>query len=124
MNASALSLLWLLLIVALIPAALWLLRRSPMGASLAGVPGLAAPVRPVGSHALSPQQRLVTVEVGEGAQRVWLVLGVTPQQITTLHVLTDPPALPAAAAAPGLPQAFGPLLAKLRRDGQGGPDAR
>ena len=35
--------------------------------------------------------RLVTVEVGQGEQRQWLVLGVTPQGITALHTM---PAMP------------------------------
>ena len=36
------------------------------------------------------QQRVVTVEVGEGAQTVRLVLGVTAQSIQCLHVLQAP----------------------------------
>ena len=34
---------------------------------------------------LGPQQRVVTVQVGEGARAVCLVLGVTPGAITALH---------------------------------------
>ena len=62
------------LILALIPAALWLLKRTPMG----GVAGGIAPMRVVGALPLAPNQRLVTVEVGQGEQRRWLVLGVSP----------------------------------------------
>lgn len=34
---------------------------------------------------VGPQQRVVTVEVGPEGARVWLTLGVTPQNITCLH---------------------------------------
>jgi flagellar protein FliO/FliZ len=42
---------------------------------------------------LGPQQRVVTVQVGEGQDRVCLVLGVTPGGISALHQM----ALPAEA---------------------------
>ncbi len=35
--------------------------------------------------AVGAQQRVVTVEVGPPGARTWLVLGVTQQNITTLH---------------------------------------
>jgi len=37
--------------------------------------------------AVGPQQRVVTVEVGPEGARTWLVLGVTAQQVSCLHVL-------------------------------------
>jgi flagellar protein FliO/FliZ len=111
MNGSALSLLWFVAIVAMIPAVLWLLKRSPMGASL-GAAG-AGPVRPVASVAVGPQQRIVTVEVVEAGERRWLVLGVTAQQITHLYSLTAPPA-EAAPAAPVPPTPFAALLSNWR----------
>ena len=43
---------------------------------------------------LGPQQRVVTVQVGEGEDRVCLVLGVTPGGISALHQMP----LPAEAA--------------------------
>jgi flagellar protein FliO/FliZ len=79
------SLLWFAAVIAAIPLALWLFKRSPLGAGMAGQG--AAPMKVVGALALSPSQRIVTVEVGEGAARTRLVLGVTAQQITTLHQL-------------------------------------
>ena len=82
MNAGSAftSLLWFIAILALSPAALWLLKRSPAGgATMQGA------LRTVAVLPLSPSQRLVTVEVGRGEARRWLVLGVTGQQITTLH---------------------------------------
>jgi flagellar protein FliO/FliZ len=87
------SLLWFALILALIPLALWLLKRTPMGGAAAhGI------LRSVAALPLSASQRIVTVEVGQGAARRWLVLGVTPHSITTLHAME-----PQADAAPFLP---------------------
>jgi flagellar protein FliO/FliZ len=76
------SLLSFALVVALIPVALWLLRRTPLGGAAQGQ-GL----RSVAVLPLSATQRIVTVEVGRGEDRRWLVLGVTAQGITTLHSL-------------------------------------
>ena len=76
------SLLWFLAILALIPLALWLLKRTPMG----GAAGQGV-LRSVAALPLSTSQRIVTVEVGRGEARRWLVLGVTPQSITTLHTM-------------------------------------
>jgi flagellar protein FliO/FliZ len=110
------SLLWFIAILALIPAALWLLKRTPAGGSASQ--GL---MRTVAVLPLSPSQRLVTVEVGRGETRRWLVLGVTGQQITTLHEmapLADAAPVPAQAAAP-----FAQLLSRLRGH-KDGSDAR
>ena len=62
-------------------------------------------MRTVGVLPLSASQRVVTVEVGQGLDRRWLVLGVTGQSITTLYTMCaqDAPALqdaPAPATAP------------------------
>ncbi len=91
-------------ILALIPLALWLLRRSPLGARFgaglgaAAAGGAAAPVRLVGMLSLAPQQRIVTVEVGSGEARQWLVLGVSPAGIASLHQMPAQAELPRAAA--------------------------
>ncbi len=103
------GLLWFVVILAAIPLALWLLKRTPYGAAMSG--GAGAPVRPVASLPIGPNQRLVTVEVGQGEERRWLVLGVTPQAITPLHTLTaqgEPP-----SATPAEPP-FAQLLKKVR----------
>ena len=49
--------------------------------------GPLANTRVVSSVALGPHQRVVTVEVGPESERVWLVLGVSPQNIQCLHTL-------------------------------------
>ena len=119
MNTSSLTpLLWLVGVVALIPLLLWLVKRSPMGASLSS-----GPVRQVGVMPLSATQRLVTIEVGQGEDRLWLVLGVTPDRIATLHTMaplsTPTGAVTAASASPQ--STFAQLLQRLQG---GGHDAR
>jgi len=105
------SLLWFIAIIVMIPAALWLLKRTPMGG--AGGHGL---MRSVAVLPISPSQRLVTVEVGSGDERRWLVLGVTAQSITTLHSMAPQDAAVATPAATVPPLPFAQLLSKLRQD--------
>ena len=114
--------MWFFAIVAMIPLALWLLKRTPLGGGMA-LPGTP---RAVAVLPLSAQQKLVTVEVGQGADRQWLVLGVTAQGIRTLHTMAAQGDAAATVSAPALPQAaFAQLLARLRRDGSSGAgDAR
>ena len=96
------SLIWFIAIIAMIPVALWLLKRSPMMAGAGqGV------LKSVAALPLSQNQRIVTVEVGSGEERRWLVLGVTPQSITTLHTMA-----PQDVAAPGTPGATGTAAAE------------
>jgi len=68
-------------------------------------------MRSVAVLPLAPNQRLVTVEVGRGDARRWLVLGVSAQSITTLHEMApqdDGPVTPQAVAP------FSLLLARLQ----------
>ena len=103
------SVIWFIAIIAMIPVALWLLKRTPMGgASSQGM------LRSIAALPLSTNQRIVTVEVGQGDARRWLVLGVTAQSITTLHTMEPQGELPAAPVAP-VP-GFAQLLGKLRQD--------
>jgi flagellar protein FliO/FliZ len=105
------SLLWFIAIIVMIPAALWLLKRTPMGG--AGGQGV---MRSVAALPLSTNQRIVTVEVGQGESRRWLVLGVTAQSITTLHTMEPQaesvPRVGVDTVTPG----FGQLLNRLRQD--------
>ena len=110
-NGSLAPLLWFVGIVALIPLALWLLTRTPLGAAAA-----VGPMRTVSALPLSASQRIVTIEVGSGDDRLWLVLGVTPQSIRTLHTMAPPDPDPAPAAA--TPQTtFAQLLQRVRPRG-------
>lgn len=120
---SLTPLIWLALVLVSIPAALWLLKRSGYaGLSSRAVPGA---TRVVSQSVLSPQHRLVTVEVGDGADRCWLVLGMTGQQISVLHRLVPPPVAegPGSGDAASLPSiagtSFGYLLNQWRRGPQG-----
>ena len=109
------SLLWFIAIIVMIPCALWLLKRTPMGGGAGnGV------MRSIAALPLSTNQRIVTIEVGHGEERRWLVLGVTAQSITTLHTMdpqTDEHHDPAAVtiSSPG----FGQLLSRFRNTHHG-----
>ena len=90
--------------MALLP---WLLRRLKQRQSaLSGTGAVAA--RVLTAISLGPQQRLVTVEVGTGDARTCLVLGVTAQQITCLHVLPAPASAQTPAAAAAVAAALAP----------------
>jgi flagellar protein FliO/FliZ len=95
-------------VVAMIPLALWLLKRTPLG-SAAGATGA---MRLVAALPLAPNQRLVTVEVGTGDDRRWLVLGVTPGGIHTLHSLPPQPEATPRGLSAG---PFAQLLARQQR---------
>jgi flagellar protein FliO/FliZ len=121
--------LWFLAILASIPLLLWLFKRSQMLGGHAGSNGTA---RTVAVMPLSASQRVVTVEVGRGEERLWLVLGVTPQSITTLHTMAAlPPVAPTIPGAvddpvpphgPAPSATFSQLLGRLR--GPSGNDRR
>jgi flagellar protein FliO/FliZ len=111
MNSIA-SVLWFIAVLAMIPLALWLLKRTPMGGAAAH-----GHLRTIAALPLSPSQRIVIVEVGQGEAARWLVLGITAQQINTLYSL-PPQAVSdvgtvlqgAAAQTP-----FAQLMAKLKK---------
>ena len=117
--------MWFIAVIAMIPVALWLLKRTPLG----GGSGLAGTPRAVAVLPLSAQQKVVTVEVGQGEDRLWLVLGVSPQGIRTLHTMAalgDAPAAMPGGPAGQAAAPFAQLLSRLRRDGgaAGSGDAR
>jgi len=116
MSSAISSLLGFIAIIALIPAALWLLKRTPIGGGAAhGV------MRTVAMLPISTNQRLLTVEVGTGDDKKWLVLGVTPAGISTLHTMPPQPVTPQATPLPP----FAQLLARhLPGAKNGGADAR
>jgi flagellar protein FliO/FliZ len=116
------SFMWFVAIVAMIPLALWLLKRSPLGGPLVGRAG--AP-RTVATLPISAQQKIITVEVGQGDARQWLVLGVSPQGIRTLHTMMaqDEPDQhhgdDGHTTPPPPPAAFAQLLGRLRGEKPG-----
>jgi flagellar protein FliO/FliZ len=104
------SLLWFIAIIALIPATLWFLKRSPLGAG-----GGAGVMKSIASLPLSTSQRIVTVEVGTGDERRWLVLGVTPSSITTLHSMAAQTIEASPGAGSPVHPAFAQILGRFRR---------
>lgn len=80
----------LALIVALLLGLAWLARRVSVSKGF-GQGGL----KVVGGVALGPRERIVLLEVGDE----WLVVGVVPGQIRTLHRLAKGEPAPATAAS-------------------------
>ena len=72
-------LLGLTAIIGILFAGAWLLRRLNGGRGF----GSAGPLKVVGALMISARERILLVEVGES----WLVVGVVPGQIKTLHTL-------------------------------------
>lgn len=68
----------LVLVVAAILISAWLARR----AGLAGKQGTGV-LQYVGGLSLSPRQRIVVLQIED----TWLVVGVTPNQLISLHTL-------------------------------------
>ena len=82
--------------LACLPFAITRLRKN-LGLVQQGAQGQS---RVVSALAVGPSQRVVTVEVGPQGARVWLVLGVTAQEVSCLHTVqidraTSPQELPA-----------------------------
>lgn len=131
--APLMSVFGFMAVLLAVPAGLWLLRRQSAGGGLrrtglgggrgAGRAGTGMKV--IESLALGPGQRLVTVELGEGAQRRWLVLGVTAQNITPLRSIEPPPVSPVAVGACGPTGGapFSALLARFRAPAPQSPSA-
>jgi flagellar protein FliO/FliZ len=69
----------LALIIGLLLLGAYLLRRLNGGKAF----GHTGPMRVVGGLMLSPRERIVLLEVGE----TWIVVGIVPGQIKTLHTL-------------------------------------
>jgi flagellar protein FliO/FliZ len=78
------------LIVSLLLGTAWLARKVSGGKGF-GQAGM----RVVGGVALGPRERIVLVEVGD----TWLVVGIVPGQIRTLHTLPKGEALPEGLSA-------------------------
>ena len=112
------SLLWFIAIIALIPATLWFLKRTPLGGG-----GGSGVMKSIASLPLSTSQRIVTIEVGTGEERRWLVLGITPASITTLHTMAAQAVqVPASGTTGEVHPAFAQILGRFRRPGTGSDD--
>jgi len=99
MNTSSLMpLLAFVAVVALIPIALWAMRRAGLGGAPAG-----NLLRTVSSLSLSPSQKVVVVELMQGEASRWLVLGVGGDHITALATLDAPAQVALAIREPQAP---------------------
>jgi len=115
MTTSLMPLLAFLFVIALIPVGLWLMKRAGLG----GAGGPAGSVlRHVSQLSVGTAQRVTVVEVAVGAERHWLVLGVTGERVTQLASYPAPDA-PAAPPAPAHTAAVDQLIA--RWSGAAGP---
>nr|WP_260407097.1 flagellar biosynthetic protein FliO [Pseudomonas fluvialis] len=102
-------LLGLGLVVGLIFLLAWLLRRVQQQSGMRGN-GL---IRLLASQAIGPRERLLLVQVGTEQ----VLLGLTPGQISPLHVLKEPVHLPEAeAASPEFAQRLMEMLGKDQKD--------
>ena len=100
--------LGLLLVVALIFALAWLLRRVQQ----IGPAGNRA-IKLVASQALGPRDRLLLVQVGDEQ----ILLGISAGRITPLHVLKEPVQVPGGEpATPEFAQRLMELLGKDQKD--------
>lgn len=87
----------LALIVALLIGMAWLARKVSGGKGF-GQGGM----KIIGGVALGPRERIVLLEVGNE----WLVVGIVPGQIRTLHRLEKGIATPVEAASSGAEKPF------------------
>jgi flagellar protein FliO/FliZ len=111
------ALLLLALMVGIAFALKWARGRIPGVAGQGNGPAL----RVLSSLSLGPQQRVVTVQVGQGDERVCLVLGVAPGGVNALHQMPMP--VEPEVLTPGPQPAatgFAALLTQLTKK----PDAR
>ncbi|MDD2091691.1 flagellar biosynthetic protein FliO [Pseudomonas guariconensis] len=99
----------LLLVVGLIFALAWLLRRmqgaTPRGGQVIDI---------IGSRTIGPRDRLLLVQVGKEQ----ILIGHSPGNIEALHVLAEPVEVPASArpATPEFAQRLLELMGKDQKD--------
>ncbi|OHV12357.1 flagellar biosynthetic protein FliO [Kushneria phosphatilytica] len=96
----------LLVVLAIIGLCTWLIRR--LGRSR--LMGSQRHLKVIASQSVGQRERVVMVEVED----TWLVLGVAPGSVRTLHTLpARPPETPGAdSAPPGLSESFKRVLAQ------------
>jgi flagellar protein FliO/FliZ len=75
----------LAIMVALAFALKWARHRLPGAVGHSG-----PPMQVLSSLSLGPQQRVVTLQVGKGDERVCLVLGISPGSVNALHSMSLP----------------------------------
>lgn len=108
MTTSLMPLLAFVLVIALIPAVLWMMKRAGVGGAPSG--GVLKHVAQLG---LGASQRVTVVEIAVGAERHWLVLGVTGERVTQLASYPAPD-IAATPSAPAHTAAVNQLIARWR----------
>lgn len=92
--------LGLAIVLGLIIAAGWFMKRFSLGPSAAGL------IKIVAGTAVGQRERVVVVEVGE----TWMVLGIAPGRINALHTMPRGNIAAAPAQALGAPAGFAAWL--------------
>jgi flagellar protein FliO/FliZ len=110
MTTSLMPLVAFLFVIAMIPVALWLMKRAGLGGA-GGPQGNV--LRHVAQLSLGTSQRVTVVEIAVGVERHWLVLGVTGERVTQLASYPAPDT-PAAPSAPAHTAAVNQLIARWR----------
>ena len=118
MTTSLMPLLAFAAVIALIPIALWTMKRAGVGGSHGG-----NVLRHVAQMGVGAAQRVVVVEVAVGAERHWLVLGVTGERVSQLASYPAPDLAPGAAPTAHA-TAVNQLLARWRGGTGPNPGAR
>ena len=105
------ALVLLALMVGIAFALRWARHRLP------GAVGHSGPAMQVlATLSLGPQQRIVTVQVGQGDARFCLVLGISPGSVNALHQMPMPAGLVDATPNPVTPATgFAARLAQLTK---------
>jgi flagellar protein FliO/FliZ len=94
----------MVLVLAVIAATAWLLKRLAPRTY-----GSSSVLRVVAGAAVGPRERVVIVEIGS----TWLVVGVAPGCVNTLHQMPRAADGEPAAASPGATPAFAQWLKKF-----------
>ena len=97
-----------LVVIALIPGALWMMKRAGVGGAQAG-----SVLKPIANLAVGNTQKVAVVEVAVGAERHWLVLGITGERVSQLASYAAPD-VPATPQTPAHAMAVNQLIARWR----------
>jgi flagellar protein FliO/FliZ len=121
MQSTPQMVFWLVVVLLMIPASLWLLKRSGWAGRAASAASSAQVLQMVAQTTLGPGQKVVTIEVNAGGERTWLILGVTGQSISNLSQMPAPEATAlsnqgqaSSRMTSALPPAFAALLHRFQ----------
>ena len=110
MTTSLMPLVSFVFVIAMIPVALWLMKRAGVGGAGGPAGGV---LKHVSQLSLGTSQRVTVVEIAVGAERHWLVLGITGERVTQLASYPAPD-IATPASAPAHTAAVNQLIARWR----------